>query len=1101
MQRTSYRRAAGAIAGASLLATTLGLGSGVFAFSGNANYYDISKLTPLAQRAAVNLYRQGIMNGTAPGKFSPYIQVTRAQAVKFIVNALRLPKATPSTPATYGDVSNFSQYFPYIEAAVKAGILTGMAPASGDFNPSTPITRADFAVLATNALGDQGLARSLANNTSKYSYLRDLGQVPAGDLGDVNAMMQVGIIPPYDSSRYAPLNKVNREEFAVAIMRLYNVLSAQGQLSASLTPAAAGTGVGQADSLSLTVRNAQGQTLSAAQLSQYTVAYAVTGPNGASATVSPNGTFVATSAGTYTVEVSISGTGLSSPVTAQTVITVYGAAAALKVLPSSPSVPADKAATDTVQVQVVDSAGHPVADFNGNVTLSDSNNGTELVGANGQPQPGAVTEAATNGVATFTIQSVNATVGASDTLTATAAATSLPAATAQVSTVAQQATSVAVTDSSNYLQANQGGNQDTISAVVEDQAGEAMLSGSYSLTFSMTGPATFLSGTTAPQTEAFIADGSASPNPATATIESSQGNTGMVNVTVGGPGLTSGSVAIHEVIAGAPQTLHLSAAQPTVAAGGSDPITVQLLDANGDPTTTASAVALTATVSRNGTSVGTLSGTIGAGSGDATLNLTEQQAGTYSVTVQAAGFASQSLNITVTSGAASALQMSPSGPATGAPVDLQQGNASASVSVQLTDAGGNPVAEQGVPVSFSAAGGTGSYSVNGQSGTAVAMTDANGIATATFNFGNSSGTWAVMATSPSLSSASQNFTIVPYVANAVSVTLNQSGDVQAGDTISGTITAEQPNGTVVNNPDYLSVTVSPASGLSGLAFSDPAHGGAALAPVSSTNGTYLVKTTDGQLSFTATAATAGALKISAADASVAGTVNGSASITIIAGSVAKGASAFDANGNNLASSALAVTANNPTPMTVRLTDGYGNPVVSDVPVTVVLADTNASGGAAANGAFRTTSNGADLPNDTLVLPAGSNGMTVYYVNATAGSYLIAANTPGLATAVSSVAGTAGQGSIHLTFGDLGSGGSLNADTTPSAWTVTAGGQVVSPSDYTVAASGNTLTFTLTAGYVSGQTFGIAQTAANTSATGAGVPLSISAGLFGAQHLS
>lgn len=59
MQRRSYQRAAGAIAGASLLATTLGLGSGVFAFSGSANYYDIGKLTPLAQRAAVSLYKIG----------------------------------------------------------------------------------------------------------------------------------------------------------------------------------------------------------------------------------------------------------------------------------------------------------------------------------------------------------------------------------------------------------------------------------------------------------------------------------------------------------------------------------------------------------------------------------------------------------------------------------------------------------------------------------------------------------------------------------------------------------------------------------------------------------------------------------------------------------------------------------------------------------------------------------------------------------------------------------------------------------------------------------------------------------------------------------
>ncbi len=1101
MQRARLRQTAGLVTGAALLVSTLGIASSAFAFGGTSpNYYDIAKLTPLAQRAAVTLYEQGIMNGTAPGKFSPYGQITRAQSVKFVVNALRL-QLQPSASQTYTDVSRFSQYYPYIEAAVKAGILTGMAAASGSFYPSAIITRVDFAVLATNALGDQSLAQSLAGNTTKYSYLKDLSKVPPADLGDVNAMMEVGIVPPYNRDRFAPFNKLNREEFAVAIMRLYNVLSARNLSSASLSAANPVVGVGQSDQLTVTAENANGQQFSGAQLSAYTIQYSVVGSNSSSATVSPNGAFVATAPGTYTVQVSISGNGLQNPVTATTQIQVFGAPAALKVMPKSSTIVADKAATDTVQVEVVDSAGNLVGSYNGAVTLSDTSRATELVGANGSPQTAAMTVNAQNGIATFTIQSTSGTAGATDTLTANATnnGQSLTTGSAAVTTVAQQATSISVAAASNDLRANEGGNQDAISAVVDDQAGNPMLTGTYGLTFSLTGPSQFTDGATT-MSQAFIADGTTSPSPAQVDIVSQQGATGPIVVTVSGTNLKSGSVTVQSVIAGAPQAMKLSAASPSVASGATDAITVELVDSNGTPTTTASAIPVSAAVSLGGKQVGTLSGTIGAGGGSTIIDFSEMTTGTYTVTVSATNFPNVSINIAVTSGQAQKLTLAPTGPVSGAPIDLPQGNEKVQVTAQLEDASGNDVTASGVPVSFSASNGTSTYTVNGAAGPATVDTGSNGTAQATLDFGTSTGTWTVTAASSGLSSATQTFQIVPYTATSMAVNINQTSPVTSGQTISGTITAEQPNGTADGNPDYLQVTITPASGIQSVKFTDPANSGATITPASAQNGVYLVKSTNGQIDFSGSAGQAGNVSVAATDESVAANVSGSASIGINASTVPGGAAAYDSQGNNLSTTPLTVSANQAAAVTVRLTDGFGNPVVSDVPVTVVMQDLN--GTASGGGAFRSSPTGADFPQSEVTIPAGSSGVTIYYVNATAGSYTINALTPGLLTGVSSKAGSsAGQGTITLNFGDLPSGGTITADTNAANWTITVNGQALPSADYTVAGSGQTVVFTLTAGYVSGKSFLIAPTSANTSATNAGVPISVPAATFNGQSLS
>lgn len=377
--RYTIGRLAGITMSASLLGAAVGFGGVAGAFSGNPHYSDLSNLTPLAQRAAISLYEEGIMNGTAPGRFSAYGAVTRAQAVKFVVNALHLARRFPAQ-ASFNDVTSQSPYYGWVEAAQKAGLFDGWV-ASATFGPSRAITRVDLAVLATNALHEQSLAASLASDTSTYGYLHDLGRVPAADLGAVNAMMKEGVVPPVTATSYLPFATVNRDEFAVAIMRLYahlSPLSGGAIAAATLSAANKAVTVGTVDPMTLTVTdNGSSHTVTGLP---YRVGWSISGGPANGASVNNSGVFKASMPGTYTVHARVSRGALPFPVNAHTTVTVSAAPAskvaglALNASNPAPSgaidIPYDSQETLPITVQLLDAAGNALAQAGVHITLT-----------------------------------------------------------------------------------------------------------------------------------------------------------------------------------------------------------------------------------------------------------------------------------------------------------------------------------------------------------------------------------------------------------------------------------------------------------------------------------------------------------------------------------------------------------------------------------------------------------------------------------------------------------------------------------------------------------------------------------------------------------
>lgn len=118
--------------------------------TGNQFYSDILFL------ACANIVN-GFPNGDGSFRFEPASNTTRGQFAKIAVLGFGVPAFTPTTP-TFSDVPTNNTFYQYIEAAVRAGVISGFTPAQCGggsaqpcFKPRDSIRRGEVAKIIRRA--------------------------------------------------------------------------------------------------------------------------------------------------------------------------------------------------------------------------------------------------------------------------------------------------------------------------------------------------------------------------------------------------------------------------------------------------------------------------------------------------------------------------------------------------------------------------------------------------------------------------------------------------------------------------------------------------------------------------------------------------------------------------------------------------------------------------------------------------------------------------------------------------------------------------------------------------------------------------------------
>ncbi|MBP1991739.1 S-layer homology domain-containing protein [Paenibacillus eucommiae] len=152
----------------------------------------------------------GIVSGYPDGTFKPGNNVTRAEFVVMLMNALK-PQGEGAELA-FTDTAKIGAWAQQAVAqAVQAGIIQGYE--DGSFRPDAGITRAEMAVILANALGQQGESYAAAG-------FADDKNIPAWAKDGIAFVKQAGIVQGKGDNVFAPQDQATRAEAATILLNM-----------------------------------------------------------------------------------------------------------------------------------------------------------------------------------------------------------------------------------------------------------------------------------------------------------------------------------------------------------------------------------------------------------------------------------------------------------------------------------------------------------------------------------------------------------------------------------------------------------------------------------------------------------------------------------------------------------------------------------------------------------------------------------------------------------------------------------------------------------------------------------------------------------------
>ncbi|MFK7693151.1 S-layer homology domain-containing protein [Paenibacillus sp. HJGM_3] len=160
-----------------------------------------------------------IVQGVSDSRFTPNADVTRAEFAALLVRALGLSMNPQETSSSFADVAMSAWYAPAVEAAVKAGLVGGIAP--DRFAPDERITREQMAVMLARALKVTGKQASAADlESGRLAKFADRASISEWALASADQAVAAGIITGMTDDTFAPSEHATRAQATVMLKRL-----------------------------------------------------------------------------------------------------------------------------------------------------------------------------------------------------------------------------------------------------------------------------------------------------------------------------------------------------------------------------------------------------------------------------------------------------------------------------------------------------------------------------------------------------------------------------------------------------------------------------------------------------------------------------------------------------------------------------------------------------------------------------------------------------------------------------------------------------------------------------------------------------------------
>lgn len=162
------------------------------------------------------LASSGVLN-ISTGTFRPGDLVNRAEMAKLAVEAFKYPLENPDTP-TFKDVPKTAWFYPYVETAVKNGIiggyLDGTGMPTGNYGPADPLTREQAIKIVV-------MAAPLTLNTKSGPHFLDVIN-SRWSYQYIETAYNWSVISVNAEQKFYPDQKINRAETARIIANSIN---------------------------------------------------------------------------------------------------------------------------------------------------------------------------------------------------------------------------------------------------------------------------------------------------------------------------------------------------------------------------------------------------------------------------------------------------------------------------------------------------------------------------------------------------------------------------------------------------------------------------------------------------------------------------------------------------------------------------------------------------------------------------------------------------------------------------------------------------------------------------------------------------------------
>ena len=179
------------------------------------NFTDITAEYDWAKEAIETLAAQGVVDGVSETEFNPSAPITRAEFTKLAVSLT--DTATADYEGGLNDVAAEEWYAPYIQAALDAGLIDDAMIQDGNFLPDQAITREEMTSIIVKTYEAITGDAAPAGDPAKFV---DNGEISDWAKDYVGSAVAMEIIQGVGDDRFAPAENADRAQATVMIHRL-----------------------------------------------------------------------------------------------------------------------------------------------------------------------------------------------------------------------------------------------------------------------------------------------------------------------------------------------------------------------------------------------------------------------------------------------------------------------------------------------------------------------------------------------------------------------------------------------------------------------------------------------------------------------------------------------------------------------------------------------------------------------------------------------------------------------------------------------------------------------------------------------------------------